>query len=87
MPVIEASNGPQILKSEIENAIKIMKSGKASGEDGITTEMLKALEDTGLNELTKLSNLIYENGKIPEDLLKSVFVTLPKKPKATNCNE
>ena len=64
-----------------------MKIGKAAGEDGVTTEMLKALDDTGLKELTKLCNLIYESGKIPEDLLKSVFVTLLKKPKATKCNE
>ena len=87
MPEIEPTTGPRILQSEIETSIKLMKIGKAAGEDGVTTGMLKALDDTGLKELTKLCNLIYESGKIPEDLLKSVFVTLPKKPTATKCNE
>ena len=34
-----------------------------------------------------LCNMIYDSSTIPKDLLKSVFVTIPKKPKATNCNE
>ena len=47
--------------------------------------MLNALEEVGVKELTLLLNRIYETGDIPPDLTKSVFITLPKKPGATEC--
>ena len=33
---------PEILRSEVEESLKSAKTGKASGIDGITTEMIKA---------------------------------------------
>ena len=44
-------------------------------------------EGAGLKLLTALFNNIYRAGKIPADWLKSVFVTLPKKTNATNCDD
>ena len=35
--------------------------------------------------LTKLLNSIYDSGKIPKDLAKSVFITLPKIPGTIDC--
>ena len=55
-------------------------------EDGITTEMLKLLEDFGVDKLTELFNLIYSSGEFPGDLLMSIFITLPKQPRATDCS-
>ena len=49
--------------------------------------MLKALDDYGIIQLTHLLNIIYDTGYLPSDLLESVFITLPKKPKATECGE
>ena len=43
MPTISNTEGPPILKSEIEIALKKMKNGKAAGGYEITSEMLKAL--------------------------------------------
>ena len=45
-------NGCTIMKSEIENVIKEMKCGKASGNDDIATEMIKALDDGGIKKIT-----------------------------------
>ena len=59
---------------------------KAPGEDGITTEMLKTLEDFGIDKLTELFNDIYSNGTFPEELLMSVYITLPKQARATECS-
>lgn len=84
-PTPTNKHGPPILTAEVENAIKKTKDGKAQGEDGITTEMLKALGEFSITTLTDLFNDIYESGHIPDELTRSVFITLPKKPKANEC--
>ena len=86
LPEPSNDRGPPIVKEEVEKAIKNSQLGKAPGEDGITTEMLKLLEDFGINKLTELFNLIYSSGEFPEDLLMSIFITLPKQPRATDCS-
>ena len=53
--------------------------------DGITTEVLKALDSTSLKILTKLCNKIYLTGHIPDDMKNSIFVTLPKRQRPTVC--
>ena len=82
MPTPSNTYGPPILKAEVENAIKKTKEGKAQGEVGITIEMLKVLGEFSINTLTDLFNEIYESGHIPEELTRSVFITLSKKAKA-----
>ena len=59
-----------------------MSTGKACGIDNISTEMLKVLGDFGTTVLTELTNKMYETAHIPDDLKTSVFILLPKKPKA-----
>ena len=77
-------DGPPILK-EVVAAIKKMKLGKAIGPDNIPIEIITTLEDLGIDLVTKLLNSIYDSGNIPKDMLKSVFITLPKSPGATEC--
>lgn len=48
----------------------------AAGEDGV-----------GLNLSTSVFNRMYRVGKIPTDWLRSTFVTLPKKNKASQCDQ
>ena len=43
------------------------------------------LEDFGVQKMTELFNDIYSTGHIPDELLNSVYITLPKKPRATEC--
>ncbi|GFR58185.1 RNA-directed DNA polymerase from mobile element jockey-like [Elysia marginata] len=62
-----------------------MKNGKAAGPDQIPIELLKALGNWGIDQLTKLLNRIYDTGNIPKDMLISTFITLQKKPGATEC--
>ena len=77
--------GPRILKSEVSAAVAHTKRNKAAGPDGIVVEMIEALEDFGINTLTEIINEIYDSGSIPEDLSKSIFIALPKKSNATEC--
>ena len=87
MPKVVNLDGPPILLTEVESALKRMKNGKAAGEDGITAEMLKALHEFGIQKLTTLFNNIYDTGFLPEEMLSSTFITLPKKPKASECGD
>ncbi|RUS80216.1 hypothetical protein EGW08_012012 [Elysia chlorotica] len=84
-PTMPNEEGPPIMREEVEYALRGIKDGKASGLDNITIEMLKALKEFGVDELTKLCNDIYDTGHLPNDMKESVFITLPKTPSATEC--
>lgn len=86
-PNIDNTNGPPILEGEVQAALKNAKEQKALGPDGIPAEILKLIEGKNLRRLTKVFNVIYDTGVIPTEWLKSEFVTLPKKPNASKCNE
>ena len=78
-------DGPKILQSDICAAVSRMKGNKARGPDGIIIEMIKVLDDCGIEKLTIMANEIYDTGKIPQDLSKSIFIALPKKPGTIEC--
>ena len=67
------------MREEVENTIKNMKTGKATGPDMISTELMQALEGIELDAITKMLNTIYDTGKIPKEMLQSIFIVLPKK--------
>ncbi|XP_022196330.1 uncharacterized protein LOC111053719 [Nilaparvata lugens] len=79
--------GPEILVEEVQAAISHMKPRKAAGPDQIEAEFLKLLNEDGIKWLTKIFNNIYSSGVIPEDWLKSEFVTLPKKASSKTCGD
>ena len=81
-PVRKNIEGPRILISEVSAAVAHTKRNKAASLDGIVVEMIEALEDFGINALTVIINEICDSGNIPEDLSKSIFIALPKKPNA-----
>ena len=65
----------------------MMRKNKAAGLDVVVIEMIEALEVYGVEKLTEIINKIYDDGKFPEDLSKSIFITLPKKPSAIDCEQ
>ncbi|KAG1698547.1 Transmembrane protein 185-like [Nymphon striatum] len=87
MPQFEITKGENILKDEVEKAIRSMKNGKATGPDHISAETLKALDENNIDILTNLCRVIYNNGQIPPEMKQSIFITLPKKHKTQNCSE
>ena len=73
------------MKDEVSKAVKSMKKGKDAGPDNITVEMIESLDEFGIDMLTDFMNAIYDSREIPSDLSKSIFIALPKKPGATEC--
>ena len=64
-----------------------MSKGKSSGIDDISTEMLQALGEIGIDTLTSICNEMYTTAYIPIDLKTSVFILLPKKQKAVEWSD
>ena len=77
--------GEIILKEEIRTAMKTTKRGKAVGNDQIAVELLMYLGDTGVDILERLFNEMYKDDDIVDELLESIFIPIPTKPKANEC--
>ena len=88
--VIDSGSDEQgliILESEIENAMKEMKRGKAAGVDGVTIEMLWAVRELAVETITKIANKIYMENQDAEQLIKSAFITIPKISGTLDCEK
>ena len=77
-------DGPSILMEEVRYAMK-MKTGKATGSDMISIEMTEPLEEKGIEAVTHLLNEMYKTGEMPKDMLKSIFIAIPKKVGTIDC--
>lgn len=62
-----------------------MKRNKAAGPDKAVIEILTTLEGFGLEKLTEIISEVNDSGEIPEDLNKLIYIALPKKPEALEC--
>lgn len=59
-----------------------MDQNKAARPYEIVTEMLTALDDFDIDKITEITKEIYNSADIPEDLSRSIFIAMPKKPGA-----
>jgi len=80
-------DGEDLLVDEAKKAIHELKSGKAAGLDNINTEILKAFDEDSIQHVNQFCNMVYKTGIFPGNLNDSIFIRLPKKPKATECSE
>ena len=87
MPQFTTATGQNILKNKVENVIHLMKNGNATGPDDLPAEALKSLDEHDIDIITTLCNIIYNTRYIPTEMKQSIFVPIPKKPKAQNCSE
>ena len=74
-----------ITELEVKTVIRKLTRNKATGADNIPAEFLQTLGEKGIQAITKLMNKIYNNGKIPEDFLQTIFITIPKIQHAQEC--
>ena len=59
---------------------------KASGADGITTELFQILKDDAVKVLHSICQQIWKTQQWPQDWKKSVFIPTPKKGNAKECS-
>ena len=64
-----------------------MPMRKAPGPDDITTEMPVAAGGRGVTEITNLANMMYNEGRFPEQMYKSIFITIPKVNGTAKCEK
>ena len=82
---LEYEEDPDILLSEVEQAIKRMRSGKSPGFDNIQAELLKESGTEGVEVIYRLCCKIWKIKEWPEDWKKAVFLPLPKKGDTREC--
>ena len=68
----------EVDKNEVRQAIEAMKTGKAAGPTGLTTEMMKAGGESSMIEFTKVLADVWKKEKIPEEWKRSHTVTIYK---------
>ena len=76
---------PLITASELEEAIKRIKHGKAPGPDQIPPEVIKIVLKRYGEDITRMYNNIIHNGTYP-DFLKRARLVLAEKPKKDETN-
>jgi hypothetical protein len=75
-----------ITLEEIKVVIKKLKKHKATGDDSITGEMLKAGDPNTLKYLLILYNQVWQNELPPKQWKNGNIVKLPKNGNLTDCN-
>ena len=83
---VEHPEEEEITVDEVKLALKLMKNGKASGEDGLPVEILKAGGENTVEWLTRLFNTAYREEKVPEDWQQALICPIHKNKAArTEC--
>ncbi|KAI8483937.1 hypothetical protein Bbelb_383270 [Branchiostoma belcheri] len=87
LPVMEELDNPPSVE-ELSKAIDSLASGKAPGNDGIPSDVIKAGKDTTLlHHLHQLLLQCWEEGTVPQDMRDASIITLYKnKGDRSNCN-
>ena len=62
-----------------------METNKASGGEGIPVELLQILKDDAVKVLHSICQQIRKTQQWPRDWKKSVFIPIPKKGSAKEC--
>ena len=76
---------PNILKSEVEWALRRLGKNKAAGSDSIPSELICSIGEKAVDVIWLLCNKIWDTGNWPKDWKKSVFIPLYKKGDSMEC--
>jgi hypothetical protein len=74
-----------ILRDEIVDAVKSLKTGKAPGVDNVAAELLIAGGDPVIDVLHTVCNHTWKTGEWPTNWTKSLIITIPKKGSMKQC--
>ena len=75
-----------ILKCEVKWALRSVTMNKASGGDGIPSELFQILKYDAFKVLHSTCQQIWKTQQWPQDWERSVFIPIPKKANAKECS-
>ena len=70
---------PDILECEVKRALGSITINKASGGDGIPSELFQILEDDAVKVLHSICQQIWKTQQWPQNWKRSVLIPIPKK--------
>ena len=76
---------PDILECEVKWALGSITTNKASGGDGVPTELFQILKDDAVKVLHSIHQQIWKTQQWPQDWKRSVFISILKKGNAKEC--
>ena len=77
---------PDILQSRVKWTLGSITTNKASGGDGIPTEVFQVLKDDAIKVMHSIYQQIQKTQQWPQDWKRSVFIPIPKKGNAKECS-
>ena len=77
---------PDILECEVKWALGSITNNKASGGDGIPTELFQILKDDAVKVLHSICQQIWKTQQWPQGWKRSVFILIRKKGNAKECS-
>ena len=78
VPRMGGRNIATVTKREVEEALKIMRTGKAAGLGGIPAECLKKGGGAVVEWLVRLFNICFEAGEVPANWRMAAIVSIYK---------
>ena len=75
---------PDILGCKVKWALRSITTNKASGGDGIPTELFQILKYDAVRVLHSICQQIWKTQQWPQDWKRSVFISIPKKGNGKN---
>ena len=76
---------PIILECEVKWALGSITTNTASGGDGIPVELLQILKDDAVKVLHSICQQIWKTQQWPQNWKRSVFIPIPRKGNAKEC--
>ena len=70
---------PDILECEVKWALGSITRNKASGGDGIPSELFQVLKDGSVKLVHSVCQQIWKTQQWPQDCKRSIFIPIPKK--------
>ena len=77
---------PDILECKVKWALGSITTNKASGADGIPTELFQIPKDDAVKVLHSVCQKIWKIQQCTQDWKRSIFIPIPKKGKAKECS-
>ena len=77
---------PDILESEVKQALESITMNKASGGDRIPVELFQILKDDAVKVLHSICQQVWKTQQWPQDWKSSVFIPITKKGNAKECS-